>query len=154
MAAVDLLHEPSIMGASHRGFISSTSMRRRRSWRAFTFASAGAMTFSAILVSNVANPSYRCFQPATLAASRHPLFLLRAARATGVSHADMRRATCLLLRARASPGREALLVVVSLRGAFEQISEPGAAAQSIRAPWGPPGLSEGASLPATARQLR
>jgi len=56
----DWLHEPSTMGASYRGFTSSASIRRRRSWRAFTFASAGAMTFSAILVSNVSNPSYRC----------------------------------------------------------------------------------------------
>ena len=43
----------------YRGLVSSASIVRRRSAKACTFSSAGAMTFSASISSSSSRPSYR-----------------------------------------------------------------------------------------------
>ena len=53
----DVALAPQQPRRSQLGLVSSASIARRRSAKAFTFASAGAMTFSAMLASSGSSPS-------------------------------------------------------------------------------------------------
>jgi hypothetical protein len=55
----DALRTHAGVHVRYRGLISSASIMHRRSSNAFTFPSAGAMTFSASVASNGSSPSYR-----------------------------------------------------------------------------------------------